>query len=92
MTEETPELALTPDQYKAIMQEIWKNHRFARSDFKHSKYIKYVRPNWDMRDGMCFAISFDQDKKSFNSGYGETEPMYDRIMNWLNEPWEGSKQ
>lgn len=92
MTGETPQLALTPDQYKAVMQQIWKNHRFARSDFEHSKYIKYVRPHWDMRDGMCFSIQFDPGKIVFNSGYGETEPMYDRIMKWLNEPREGSEQ
>ncbi|MEK4488333.1 hypothetical protein NYE44_01600 [Paenibacillus sp. FSL L8-0493] len=84
--------ALTLDQYEEIMQEIWDNHRWCRSDFEHSKYIKYVRPNWDMRDGACFSIQFDPGKKVFSAGYGETEPMYDRIMNWLNEPWEGSKQ
>lgn len=87
MTQEESELALTPDQYKAIMQEIWKNHRWGRSASGNSKYIKYVRPNWDMRDGMCFSIQFDPGKKVFNSGYGETEPMFDRIMNWLNEPF-----
>lgn len=83
--------ALTLDQYKAIMQEIWNYHRWVRSKCEHSKHIKYVRPNWDMRDGRCFSIQFDPGKKVFSCGYGETEPMYDRIMNWLNEPLDGSK-
>ena len=84
--------ALTVDQYEDIMKEIWKKHRWDRSKFKHSKNIKYVRPNWDMRDGACFSIKFDPGKKIFSESYGETEPMYDRIMRWLNEPWEGSKK
>ncbi|MNC07121.1 hypothetical protein D3C75_546540 [compost metagenome] len=92
----TKKLALTQQQYKEILQLIWKEHRFgglskaARDKdtvLKRCKHIKYVRPNWDMRDGMCFSIRFDPGDKSFNSGYGETVPMYDRIMKWLNTPY-----
>ncbi|MEK5167145.1 hypothetical protein NYE69_33225 [Paenibacillus sp. FSL R5-0527] len=92
------ELALTKDQYDRIMSAVWVMHRFGGlSDevwnnpelVDKCKNIKYVRPNWDMRDGMCFSIRFDglfgkDGTITFNSGYGETVPMYDRIMEWLN--------
>jgi hypothetical protein len=82
------ELALTPEQYNEIMQEIWKNHRFGMypAPINH-KSIKYVRPNWDMRDGLCFSIEFDglAVDQRFGSGYKETTPMFDRIMKWLKE-------
>lgn len=99
-------IALTRAQYEEIMKEIWTYHRFgglsrkawddeSRSD--RCKYIKYVRPNWDMRDGMCFSIKFDglgcpKDGMEFGSGYGITEPMYDRIMKWLNTPLSELKE
>lgn len=81
------ELAMTKPQYDKVMNEVWKNHRFSRSSYEHTKHIKYVRPNWDMRDGMCFSITFDGIiNKEFKSGHGETLPMFDRIMTWLREP------
>jgi hypothetical protein len=91
------ELALTPQQYNEIMKEIARAHRFGglskeiwddEEALKRCKHIKYVRPNWDMRDGMCFSIRFDPCDKEFISGYGERIPMYDRIMEWLNGPRE----
>lgn len=94
------DLALTREQYDSIMREIWEYHRFGglskkawddKERLARCKNIKYVRPNWDMRDGRCFSIRFDGlgcpvDGKEFYSGYGETVPMYDRIMEWLNTP------
>lgn len=86
------ELGLTPEQYNKIMQEIWKNHRFGMYPAPpHYKCIKYVRPQWDMRDGICFSIKFEalglgRDGITFGSGYGNATPMYDRIMDWLNKP------
>lgn len=101
----TEELAMTRDEYDLIVYEIWRFHRFGglslpsskRKDpnyeerQKRSKWIKYIRPNWDMRDGMCFSVRFDgsccgKDGKTFGSGYGETVPLYDQIMTWLNTP------
>ncbi|KAF6578320.1 hypothetical protein G9G54_13670 [Paenibacillus sp. EKM212P] len=95
----TLELAMTPSQYNEMMKEIARAHRFgglskaiwddeeARS---RCKYIKYVRPNWDMRDGRCFSIRFDPCGKEFHSGYGETVPLYDQIVEWLNSPRENT--
>lgn len=79
-------MALTHGQYKKVMNVIWKSHRFGRG----GRHIKYVRPNWDMRDDMCFSIRFDglgcdREGTSFGSGHTEREPMYDRIMAWLNQ-------
>lgn len=84
-------LALTNEQYEQIIDVVWDRHRFGGlSDSPDKKHIKYVRPNWDMRDGMCFSIKFDGmfGTITFNSGYPETEPMYDRIMRWLEDSRE----
>lgn len=97
MREQDP-IALSKKQYEEIMQEIWKYHRFGKLSeevfndderMKRQKCIKYVRPNWDMREGQCFSITFDPGKREFHAGYGETVPMYDRIMEWLNSKVEG---
>ncbi|GJM84251.1 hypothetical protein HMSSN139_67470 [Paenibacillus sp. HMSSN-139] len=89
------ELALTRTQYDEIVSEIWKNHRWCIDPMDEDKkechkYIKYVRPSWDMRDGSCFSITFDGlingGTINFNAGFLETRPMYDRIMEWLNGP------
>lgn len=77
----TVSLSLTDNQYEEIMTEIRRNHRFGQYPFPaNHKCIKYIRPNWDMRDGKCFLISFD-DKKF--SPYDSTIPMFDRILKWL---------
>ena len=97
------ELAMTKEQYDTVMDKIWWLHRFSGVQMHHKhpqydkhlnrcKYIKYVRPNWDMRDGMCFSIRFDgltcgKDGTTFGV-WRETEPMFDRIMAWLNTPNE----
>ena len=88
----TQELAMTKEQYNQVMNEIWKNHRFGHmsnaywndeEEAKKYKMIKYVRPQWDMRDGMCFSVTFEPIKMTFNSGYPATVPLFDQIM-WLN--------
>lgn len=96
------ELSMTEDQFKQVILEIQNNHKFGGYYPNHSKfqsycnkYIKYVRPDWDMRDGMCFSIRFDgmgcgKDGKKFGSGYGETEPLFDQIMKWLSSCKDGA--
>lgn len=88
-------IALTEQQFQAIMEEIKTYHRFGGlppaywdNPMRQSrcKHIKYVRPDFDLRDEMCFHIRFDPGEKVFGSGAEETVPMYDRIMEWLNTP------
>lgn len=71
-------------EFDLIMSEISKHHRFARGwnnpEGQICRSIKYIRPNWDMRDMKCYHISFDS--KSFDSR-GSKDSMYDRIMAWL---------
>jgi hypothetical protein len=88
------ELAMTKEQYEIVMKEIEDHHSWGKHGFSDGKckYIKYVRPNWDMRDGLCFSINFDGlacgiGGITFGSGYGETTPLYDRVMEWLNKPF-----
>lgn len=83
--------ALTKEQYDKVMHVVWVRHRFGGpSDSPNCKCIKYVRPNWDMRDSKCFSIRFEglfgTGAKVFVSDYDETESMYDRIMKWLDGP------
>lgn len=76
--------SLSKSQYEEIMIEIVKHHRFgglSNSDNRPCRHIKYIRPNWDMRDGRCFTITFD--RKVFDFRDNDT-PMFERIMNWLN--------
>jgi hypothetical protein len=75
--------SLTPAQFKKIINHIWKYHRFgglSGLDRSRSPYIKYIRPNWDMRDGCIFSISFDDEVFDFRDS---EEPLYDRIKKWL---------
>lgn len=89
------EMAMTKEQFETVMSEIEKYHKFGRyyQDKKvreKNKHIKYVRPSWDMRDGMCFSVKFEgltcgMVGKTFGSGE-ETVPLFNRIMEWLNKP------
>ena len=73
------ENALSQEEYDLVMEEIKRNHFFNMFPFPpNHKAIKYVRPNWDMRDGKCFSIEFDNMK--FHQSDGK---MFDLIMNWL---------
>ena len=72
--------SLTKEQYSEIMNRIWKHHRFAVG----GRNIKYVRPNWDMRDGRCFHIQFDNNEMKFDFRDND-KTMYENIMNWLKE-------
>lgn len=74
------ERSLTREQYSEIMNRIWKHHRFARG----GRSIKYVRPNWDLRDGKCFHIQFDNNDVKFDFRDNENS-MYDNIISWLAE-------
>ncbi|MCM3274195.1 hypothetical protein [Paenibacillus elgii] len=84
----TPELicseSLTVEEYKKIMNIIWDNHRFgglSKNRSENCRHIKYIRPDWDMRDGRCFSISFDDVHFDFR---GSNRSMYDRIIAWLS--------
>jgi hypothetical protein len=75
---------LTIEQFKQIMQRVERQHRFGK--YGHTKWIKYVRPNFDMRDNRCFYITFEGGgftEKSFS--HTDQVPMYDEIMAWLEE-------
>lgn len=76
---------LTVEEYKDIMNEIWRNHRFGSlSGYREDKVcrnIKYIRPSWDMRTGACFNIIFDDVTFHFR---GTEESMYSRILDWLD--------
>jgi hypothetical protein len=78
--------SLNKAQFDEIMAEIVKYHRFGVSTKKNvncvNRYIKYIRPSWDMRDLKCFFIQFDY--KEFDSRDSD-DSMYDCIMKWLNE-------
>lgn len=75
--------ALSPSQFKTLMNEITRNHRFGRS----GRGIKYVHPTFDMRDGRCFYVNFrgvtgPTEGVAFDFR-DSADPMYDRIMAWL---------
>lgn len=74
---------LSIKQYKEIMNEISRNHRFgslSKSVRDTNRCIKYVRPSWDMRDGRCYYIQFDEVGFDFR---GSERSMFERIMGWL---------
>lgn len=73
--------------------ELLKHIRAEHSPFQHKngKIVKYVHPNIDMRDGMCFSITL--------RGFGGTETLFhtqnecrdlpqtlqERVMLWLDD-------
>lgn len=70
--------ALTQEQFAEIMVEINNHHSFGKP--RHTNWIKYVRPSFDMRDGKCFYIQLDQ--KKFDSRECK-DTMFEEIMMWL---------
>lgn len=72
------EKALTIEQFNEIMKEINGSHSFGRA--KHTNWVKYVRPSFDMRDGKCFYIKLDY--QDFDSRECEST-MFEEIMLWL---------
>ncbi|MCY9593978.1 hypothetical protein [Paenibacillus chitinolyticus] len=75
--------SLTVDEYKIIMSKIWDSHRFGRLSKNRNRicrHIKYVCPNWDLRDGRCFSIGFDDVLFDFRGSY---RSMFERIIGWL---------
>lgn len=73
------EQSLTKEQYNEIKNRIWQHHRFAHG----GRNIKYIRPSWDMRDGRCFHIEFNNHIHFDYQDEGGT--MFDKIMAWLKE-------
>lgn len=76
--------SLTVEQFKEIINLIWDKHRFgglSKNKDNTCKHIKYVRPNFDMRDGCIFNVKFDDKMFDFRD---DERPMYERIMEWLN--------
>lgn len=73
--------ALTLQQFAAIVKEVQANHRFGWQ----GRMIKYVTPTIDMRDDKIFHIHFRLFGDPFTFDFRDSEePMYDRIMQWLN--------
>lgn len=72
------EKALTSTQFLEVMKEIDHHHAFGK--YGHTNWVKYVRTNFDMRDGKCFHIMLDQ--KAFSSSECKTT-MHDEIMKYL---------
>lgn len=73
--------ALTMDQFNDIMNRIKEKHSFGR--YGHTKWIKYIRPSFDMRDFMCFSITFRHGSDETTFGQSGNGTMYERIMEWL---------
>ncbi|WP_413986371.1 hypothetical protein [Paenibacillus polymyxa] len=94
--EQRVNLAMTSEGFSLLMAHIQDKHHFYGPKLIYDtpeararcKYIKYVRPNWDMRDGRCFSIRFDPCGKEIYIEPGETVPLYDRIIDWLNSSRE----
>lgn len=76
---------LTLEQYYEIMTKIRNEHSFGKH--KHTKWIKYVRPQFDMRDGKCFHIKFEGAFEGNEKIFSQKDEglMFDNIMIWLEE-------
>jgi len=77
--------SLTKMQFDEILHVIGKHHRFGRG----GRNIKYIRPFFDTRDGAVYRVEFDSVIFDFRD---YDEPMYDRIMNWLNDESPSKEQ
>ena len=75
--------ALTLDQWKEVMNRITQHHRFGK--YGHATWIKYVRPQFDMRDCTCFHIKFQYAGSYKEFSHIDEKPMFEAIMEWLDE-------
>ena len=53
------------------------------------RVVKYVDPHIDMRDGMCFSITFrtysgNVNFNTTNENRDDPKSLYDRCIDWLN--------
>lgn len=74
--------SLDVDQWKEIMNIIAKNHSFGK--YGQTKWVKYVMPSFDMRDGKCFFIKFRYAGGEIEFSHTDDKPMYDAILEWLS--------
>lgn len=56
---------------------------------KGRRVVKYVDPHIDMRDGMCFSITFRTysgyiNFNTTNENRDDLKSLYDRCIEWLN--------
>lgn len=56
---------------------------------KGRRVVKYVDPHIDMRDGMCFSITFRTysgyvNFNTTNENRDDPKSLYDRCLEWLN--------
>lgn len=56
---------------------------------KGRRVVKYVDPHIDMRDGMCFSITFRTysghvNFNTTNENRDDPKSLYDRCIDWLN--------
>ncbi len=74
---------LTMEQFTEIVERIKQQHSFGRHG--HTKWIKYIRPTFDMRDNTCFNVTFDHQGRGTNFNHTDEKDMYEAIIEWLEE-------
>lgn len=77
---------LTFTEFAKILYDIRDHHRWGESDARRSRWIKYIRPSFDMRDCKVFNVEFQggHGTKTFDCRDSD-EPMHERIMRWLRD-------
>jgi hypothetical protein len=76
-------MAMTLEQFAALLKFIEKNHMFGL----RGRHIKYVRPDWDMRQMGFFCVNFDcigGRVKFAIVNHDAHRNLHDWIMSWLN--------
>lgn len=80
---ENEPIELTMNQFNLIMQKIERDHKFGIP--RQKGWIKYVRPSFDVRDGMCFSITFVHEGHPYLfDTRTNTNTMYVDIISWLD--------
>lgn len=77
--------ALSWEDFKKVMNEVDKNHRFGRG----GKSIKYVDPIIDMRTRDIFNVTFrgsDGERTFHIVNENRDKDLYEMIMDYLNSP------
>lgn len=82
---------MTLAELNQLLSHIKNNNGPYGSRVRHTPIIKYVDPHLDMRDGMCFAITFRNagEETVFhtqNECRDLPETLYERVMKWLTTP------
>jgi len=83
--------AMTLEEMNNVLSHIRQHNGPYGPRVRHTPMIKYVAPQIDMRDGMCYAISFRNagEETVFhtqNECRDLPETLYERVMKWLTTP------